>query len=564
MNTGKPTTTRIGVTLVLVSTVVVLAGLAQQRTPSFDPQALVSHIQTLASDRFEGRAPASRGEELTVQYLVERFKAAGLQPGNPDGTFIQPVPLVSLTPDPSMRLRLTARQGTRDARFRDDFVAWTRRVSESVSVSDADMVFVGYGVTAPEYGWDDFKGADLSGKMLVVLVGDPPVPDSMNPAQLDPRVFGGRAMTYYGRWTYKFDMGAQQRAAGVLIVHETEAAGYPYSVVQGMGGERFGLITPDNGSSLAAVEGWMSVDEARRVFAASGLDFGALKQAAASRAFTPVPLNTRASVTVRNTVRRVDSRNVVARLDGSDPRLKDEYVIYTAHWDHLGIGAPVDGDSIYNGARDNATGTAALLELAREFARLKPAPRRTMLFLADTAEEQGLLGTEHYSTVPLYPLTRTLAVINMDGMNVHGRTTDLTVVGLGLSDLDDYVSAAAREQGRQVTPDAEPEKGSYYRSDHFPFAKRGVPSLYAGGGSSFVGRTADFAERVRRDYTERRYHRPSDEYHADWDLSGQIEDMQVLFRVGRAVADADRFPAWKPGAEFKAVRERALQNDRRP
>lgn len=558
-------TIRTSLRVAVIGTLSLVAGgvSGQGTLPVFAPDGLIAHIRTLASDEYEGRAPASRGEDLTVDYLVAQFKSLGLRPGNPDGSYIQPVPLVSLIPDPSMTLETRTGNSVSSARFRDDFVAWTRRVSETVSVTDADMVFVGYGAVAPEYGWDDYKGVDLKGKFLVMLVGDPPVPDPNAPGQLDPKTFGGRAMTYYGRWTYKFDIAAEKQAAGAIIVHETEPAGYPFSVVQGMGGERFGLVTADKGNGLAAVEGWMSSELARSLFARAGRNYDELKRSAASRTFAPVSLGTTASVTVRSTIRAVNSRNVVARLDGSDPVLRNEFVIYSAHWDHLGVGTPVNGDRIYNGAQDNASGTAALLEIARAFAAARPAPKRSILFLADTAEEQGLLGTEHYGAAPLYPLERTLAVINMDSMNVRGRTSDMTVIGLGLSELDDYVAEAVKAQERHIAGDPEPETGRYYRSDHFPFAKRGVPSLNAGGGSLFVGRPAGYAEAVRREYTDQRYHRPSDEYESSWDLSGLIEDMQVLFQVGRRVSDAERFPAWKDGAEFKATRERMLA-ERRP
>jgi Zn-dependent M28 family amino/carboxypeptidase len=526
--------------------------------PTFSADAIVEHVKVLSSDKFEGRAPGSHGEELTIEYLVGQFKALGLKPGNTDGTYIQNVPLVSMTANPATSLSFKKGATGQKLTYRDDFVAWTRRVADRVAVENSDMVFVGYGVTAPEFNWDDYKGTDLAGKTMVILVGDPPVPDPADASRLDPKTFGGRAMTYYGRWTYKYEIGAEKKAAAVLIVHETEPAGYPFSVVQGMGGEKFDLLTPDKNMGRAAVEGWISLDKARALFAMAGQDFDALKRQAATRAFKPVPLGVQASISIESSIRTVDSRNVVGKLEGSDPKLKDEYVIYTAHWDHFGIGVPVNGDRIYNGALDNASGTAALIEMARAFTKVQPAPKRSVLFVSVTGEEQGLLGSEYYATNPIYPLARTLAVINMDSMNIYGRTKDMTVVGLGNTDLDDYTAAAARELGREIKGDPAPERGGYYRSDHFPFAKQGVPALNAGGGSDFIGKPPDYAKQIREAYTSKHYHQPSDEYRPDWDLSGALEDLQVLFRVGYRVAGADRFPAWKPGTEFKAKRERML------
>ena len=527
--------------------------------PAVSPQAIVDHVKVLASDAFEGRAPGSRGEERTIAYLVEQFRVLGLQPGNTDGTYIQKVPLVGVTADPAMSLAFEKGTTSQTLAYRDDFVAWTRRVVDRVALDDAELVFVGYGVAAPEFAWDDYKGVDLSGKMLVMLVGDPPVPDPADPSRLDPKTFGGRAMTYYGRWTYKFEMGAEKRAAGVLLVHETGPAGYPFSVVQGMGGEKFDLLTPDRNMARAAIEGWMALDRAKQLFTMAGHDFEALKKQAATRAFAPVPLGATASIVIRNSLRTVDSHNVVARLEGSDQALKEEHVVYTAHWDHFGIGAPVNGDRIYNGALDNASGTGALVELARAFTKVAPPPRRSILFLAVTAEEQSLLGSDFYARHPIYPLARTLAAINVDSLNIYGRTADLTVVGLGNSDLDDYAAAAAAEQRRRVGGDPEPERGGYYRSDHFPFARQGVPALNAGGGSEFIGRPPDYAKQIREAYTAKHYHQPSDEYRPDWDLGGAIEDLQLLLKVGYRVANADRYPEWKGGTEFKARREQMLK-----
>jgi len=526
--------------------------------PDIDGNAVLAHTKVLASDEFEGRAPGSKGEDLTVAYIEDQFRKAGVMPGNPDQTFIQKVPLVGITPDPAVTLTFRKGAAARQLAFRDDFVAWTKRVTDTVSVDRSELVFVGYGTIAPEFDWDDYKGLDLAGKTIVVLVGDPPVPDPADPGRLDPKVFGGRAMTYYGRWTYKYEIGAKLGAAGVLIVHETEPAGYPFAVVQGKTGEQFDLVAPDNNMSRSAVEGWITLEQARSLFEMAGQDFHAMKRAALARDFAPVPLGVTASISLRNTIRTVDSRNVVGRVEGSDPVLKDEYVIYTAHWDHFGIGEPVDGDAIYNGALDNATGIGGLIELGRRFAAMPARPKRSLLFLAVTAEEQGLLGSGYYPMSPLYPLAKTVAVINMDSLNMHGKTNDLQVTGLGYSDLDDYAKAVADMQGRTVKGDPTPEKGSYYRSDHFPFAKAGVPALASGGGIDYVGRPADWGQKVRDEFTANHYHKPSDEVRDDWDLGGAVQDLQYYWMVGYRVAQADKYPEWKPGTEFKALREEQL------
>ena len=446
--------------------------------PDIDKAAVLAHTRMLSSDEFEGRLPGTEGEELTVSYLVDQFKKVGLEPGNPDGTYVQNVPLVGITPVPAT---LVLKNGPQEqiARWRDDFVAWTKHFADTVAIIDSELVFVGYGVVAPEFNWDDYKGLDVRGKTLVLLVNDPPVLDSANPSQLDPKVFGGRAMTYYGRWTYKFEIAAQRGAAGAILIHETGPAGYPFQVVQdGFTGERFDLVTLDKNMNRSAIEAWVSTDAAKTLLRLGGQDFDELKAQAARREFKPVPLGITASLTLENTLRTLDSRNVVAKLEGADPARKDEYVVYTAHWDHFG---KRDG-GIFHGAQDDALGNAALIEIARAFTKLLTPPRRSILFLAVTAEEQGLLGSEHYTVAPLYPLAKTIADINLDSWNVSGRTKDLTLVGLGASDLDDYVRDAAAEQGRVVHGDADPEKGFYYRSDHFSFAKQGVPALAPGGG----------------------------------------------------------------------------------
>jgi Zn-dependent M28 family amino/carboxypeptidase len=527
--------------------------------PKIEPAAILDRIKVLASDEYEGRAPGTKGEELTVQYLETELKKLGLKPGNTDGTYIQKVPLVGITGAPAKPLTIAKGGSKQVIKWRDEMVAWTKRVADSASIEDSELIFAGYGVEAPEFNWDDFKGVDVKGKTIIVLVNDPAVPDPSDPQKLDPKTFGGDAMTYYGRWTYKFEEGARKGAAGILVVHETGPAGYPFSVVQGNLGEKFDLVTPDKNMGRAAIEGWVTLDAARKILKMAGQDFDALKKQAATRDFKPVPLGLKASLAIRNTLRTIDSRNVVARLDGSDPAHKDEFVVYSAHWDHFGIGTPVKGDKIYNGAADNASGVSSVLEIARAFTQVKPAPRRSILFLLVTAEEQGLLGSEYYSVTPIYPLDKTLANINLDSMNQWGRTSDLVLVGLGASELDDYVKAAAAEQNRTIKPDAEPEKGFYYRSDHFNFAKQGVPALDPDTGTEFVGKPPGYGKQKRDEYTNNDYHAPSDELKPDWDLTGAADDADLFFAVGYRVANADKFPEWRAGNEFKAKRDAMLK-----
>jgi Zn-dependent M28 family amino/carboxypeptidase len=526
--------------------------------PAIDTSRVLADITRLSSDEFQGRAPGGDGERLTVDHLIAQFKAAGLEPGNPDGTFVQDVPLVGLRPMVTSPFTLKQGGRARTLRVLGDVVPFSTRVAEEVSLTDSEIVFVGYGIQAPEFEWDDYKSLDVKGKTLLMLVNDPPIPGN-GPENLDPAVFGGKAMTYYGRWVYKFAKAAELGAAGVLVIHETGPAGYPFSVAQGMGGERFNLVTPDKNMNRAAIEGWISLEATTDLFTSAGLDFDALKSLAATRDFAPVSLKTTASVTLSQTLRTLDSQNVIAKLTGSDPVLKDEYVVYSAHWDHLGISTtPRDGDAINNGAMDNASGTAAMLEIARAFKAIEPTPKRTVIFLAVTAEEQGLLGSEYYASFPLYPLERTLANINVDGMNMWGRTSDLTVVGFGASDLDDYLAAAAKEQDRTLIPDPESEKGFYYRSDHFNFAKVGVPALYTDDGATYIGKPAGYGQQKRDEFNKRDYHAPSDDVKPDWDLAGLAEDATLLLAVGYRVAMAATYPEWKPGNEFRAVREKML------
>lgn len=530
----------------------------QAALESITADRLMEHITVLSDDKFEGRAPGTQGEELTVAYLEEQFRALGLAPGNPDGSYVQQVPLVGITTKSTASFRVNGKSFS--PRPLRDYVAMTRRVVPSVDVKGSELVFVGYGVVAPEYDWDDYKGLDVRGKTIVMLVNDPAVPDPANPGQLDPEVFKGDAMTYYGRWTYKYEIAAEKGAAAAIIVHETGPAGYPWEVVSGSwGAENFDIKPADGNMGRASVEGWITTDMAKELFAAAGHDFDELKAAAVRRDFQPVPLKGTADFSLTNSLREVESRNVVAKLEGSDPTARDEYVVYTAHWDHLGKDDSLEGDQIFNGALDNASGTAGLIEVARAFTQLPEAPARSILFLAVTAEEQGLLGAKYYASDPLYPLAKTVANINMDGINQWGRTEDIVIVGYGNSTLDDILEAEATARGRVIVPDPEPEKGFFYRSDHFEFAKKGVPALYVDAGTRFIGKPAGYGDEKRAEYTANDYHKPSDEIKPDWDLSGAVEDFQLLFMVGHQVATGDHFPEWKPGTEFKAIREEMLR-----
>jgi Zn-dependent M28 family amino/carboxypeptidase len=527
---------------------------------SFSGDRILEHIRVLSSDEFEGRGPGSNGEQLTIKYLEDQYRSAGLEPGNPDGTYMQSVPLVGITPDKRMKLTLTGHGHTLEPKFQDEFVAWSKRVAETSSI-DADLIFVGYGVQAPEFQWDDFKGVDVKGKILVVLINDPPVPDPADASKLDSKAFGGTAMTYYGRWTYKFEKAAQLGAAGCVIIHQSDRAGYPWEVVRNSwSGTQFDLATPDKNMGRLAVESWISSDFAAKLFRAAGQDLDKLIAAAARRDFKPVPLGIHAKLTIPNTLQTIESHNVIAKLTGSDPDLKNSYVIYTAHWDHFGIGPEVNGDKIYHGAVDNASGSAALLEMARAYKMLPRPPRRTILFLSVTAEEQGLLGSQYYAEHPLYPLARTALDINMDGMNVHGRTRDIVQIGRGVSSLDDVVDTVAAEQGRVVKLDPEPEKGFYYRSDHFEFAKNGIPAFDPDEGVEFLGKPEGWGLEARRKFTAERYHKPADKIQPDWELSGAVQDSQLYFLVGYRVANDPHMPEWKLGAEFKAIRDASLRS----
>jgi len=515
----------------------------------FDPAELARHVATLSSDAFGGRAPATPGEERTLAYLQTEFARAGLEPVA-GSSFLQEVPLVAITTDPAP---LTVRGAAGELALEPgaDQVAWTKRVVASSEIAASPLVFVGYGVVAPEYGWDDYAGLDARGKTVVMLVNDPGY------ASEDPALFRGRRMTYYGRWTYKFAEAMRQGAAGAIVVHETGPAGYPWEVVTGSWtGPQFDAPSADGNADRCAVEGWITEDAARRLFALAGEDWAAAKTAAGRRGFAPRALgDLRATIRLQNRAEHSRSYNVAGVLRGSER--PDEAIVYMAHWDHLGTDPDLPGDGIYNGAVDNATGTASLILLAEAFARLDPPPRRSLLFLAVTAEESGLLGSAHYAAHPLLPLESTVAAINIDGLNVFGPTRDIAVVGRGQSDLDRLLEEAAAAQGRRVEDEATPEKGYFFRSDHFNFAKHGVPVLYTDPGVDDRAHGPERGKRLQDEYTAQRYHKPADEFDPAWDLGGALEDMALWFAVGRRLADATTWPAWSSTSEFRALRPSA-------
>ncbi|MDH4045174.1 MAG: M28 family metallopeptidase [Gemmatimonadota bacterium] len=514
---------------------------------SFSTDDLTAHIAVLASDSFAGRGPASVGEDRTMAYLQAEFERLGLEPGN-GASWYQEVPLVRIAARPDAELSVRGQGAQARFRYGDDFVANSKHLDDAVGVADAEIVFVGYGIVAPEYGWNDYAGLDVRGKTVMILVNDPGF------ATGDSTLFRGHTMTYYGRWTYKFEEASRQGAAAAFVIHETEPAAYGWDVVRNSwSGPQFSLAAADANESRVAVEGWVTLETARAIVRLGGQEYDSLKVRAARAGFAPVPLGVTAAVSLRQEVLRSSSRNFVARLPGTDHA--DEHIIYMAHWDHFGTDPAREGDQIFNGAEDNATGTAGLIEMAKAFTSLAAPPSRSILFLAVTAEEQGLLGSAFYGEHPIVPLEKTVAAINMDGMNVLGPMRDVIVIGLGMSELDDYMVEAAAEQGRVVRPDAEPEKGYYYRSDHFSLAKQGVPALDPGSGQDHVEHGVEWTQQREAEYRAERYHMPADEMLDSWDLRGLVQDLQLFFTVGYRLSMNREFPNWRQGSEFKALRD---------
>lgn len=521
---------------------------ADQASP-FSKDSLAKYIQVLASDSFQGRKPFTVGETRTVDYLQNKFTAMGLEPGN-NGSYVQDVPMVEITPiaDPVMKVEGT--RGNVELHNSADYVVSTQRTDETISLDKDEVVFAGFGIVAPEYNWNDYEGIDVKGKVVLVMVNDPGFQSG------DSTLFKGNTMTYYGRWTYKYEEAERQGAKACFIIHNTAAASYPFSVVQNSwGSSNLFLDTRGSKNYHLALQGWVTSNAAQTLLHAAGKD-SSLIAAAHQRGFRALPLNEKLSTTVQVKAVYSKSENVIAKITGT--KYPNEYIIYTAHWDHFGIGKPdANGDSIYNGALDNASGTAALLEMARVFANEKPKPERTIVFLAVTAEEQGLLGSAYYAQHPVYPLNKTLAEMNMDVVNVWGRTKDITIAGQGQSELEDYLAREAKKQGRYIAPEAHPEAGHYFRSDHFSFAKAGVPAIDAASGVDDAAKGKEYGMKLKDDYTEHRYHQPSDEYDSAWTFEGALQDIQILFSMGNEIASADRWPEWKEGSEFKAIREKS-------
>ncbi|TCD08381.1 M28 family peptidase [Pedobacter frigidisoli] len=512
---------------------------------AINDSSLTKYLSVIAADSLAGRKPFTAGETKTINYLKTAFEQLGLEPGNGD-SFFQEVPMVEIKSVPEAKMLIKGKSASLSLNYLTDFVAGSRRVQDQVSVTNAPLVFAGYGIVAPEYGWNDYKDLDVKGKIVVVMINDPGFADST--------LFKGKNMTYYGRWTYKFEEASRQGAAGILIIHDTEPAAYPWTVVRsGWSKSKLTLQMADNGMNRTVVEGWITLDVAKQLFKMAG-QTDALFSAARKKNFKAVDLNLTTSLTVKNKIKKSVTYNVLAKISGD--KKKDEAIIYSAHWDHLGVGEKIHGDSIYNGAVDNATGVASLFEIASAFKKLPKKPERTILFISYTAEEQGLLGSEYYAKHPTFPLAKTVANINMDMMGIAGKTKDIVVYGFGQSELEDYAAASAKKQGRVLVPDPVPSSGLYYRSDHFNLAKVGVPSLFTGSGVDNVTKGREWGLKQVADFTKFRYHSPQDNFDAKaWDLSGIVEDVRMLFDMGYRLSNEDVYPKWKDGSEFKAIRE---------
>lgn len=529
-----------------------MAACAEPLTDRFDTATIAAslheHIAVLASDEFGGRAPATPGETLTIEYLQAQFEALGVGPGNGDSYF-QTVDVTEITANADTALTLRGNNYDAELAYADDMVVFTLQQVPEVAVLDSELVFVGYGINAPERNWNDYDGLDVSGKTVVILVNDPGY------ATQDPELFSGNTMMYYGRWMYKFEEAARQGAAAALIVHETGPAGYGWEVVRGSNtGPQISLKDDNLNLDRAKVQGWLTQDAAEALFTGAGLDYQTLKAAAARPGFTAVPLgDIRASVSIENTLRDSTSQNVIAAIPGT--ARPDESIIYTAHWDHLGIKPDEPGDNIYNGAADNASGIAGLLELAKLHSTQPTPPERTVVFLAVTAEESGLLGSQWYAQHPVYPLATTVANINIDNMSTIGRARNLIVTGPGSSELEHYLADTAAHFEKTIEDETHPERGYYFRSDHFNFAKVGVPALYAESGTDSIEHGRAWGEAQSQDYIDNRYHTAADEYDPTWDMGGAAEDVLIYYDIGNRLSFETSFPNWFEGNEFKPIRD---------
>lgn len=517
---------------------------------AFSADSLKLHVAELSHDSLQGRKPFTPGETKTIAYLQKQFKAAGLEPGNGD-SYIQEVPMVNIQTKAAADMQVTTSKGSFKLKGFDDYVIWTDKITDKVSFDNDEVVFAGYGVVAPEYNWNDYAGLDVKGKIVMVMVNDPGF------AARDSSLFKDKTMTYYGRWTYKFEEAARQGAKGCLIVHTTEGASYPFTVVQN-NWNASKLRLDDRGKSnvYTDINGWLSLPAAKKLVAAAGQDSTNFFAQADKKGFKPLALDLKLSTSVAVKTIFNKSQNVIGKITGT--KRPDEVIIYTSHWDHLGIGKPDEtADSIYNGAFDNASGTAGLIELARAFRSMKVQPERTIILLAVTAEEQGLWGSAYYAQNPIYPTSKTVANINIDGLNPFEKTKDIIIVGEGQSELEEYLKEAAEKAGRVIAFENHPEAGYYYRSDHFNFAKVGVPALYTSNGIDVIGKEAGYGEKREKEYTEKHYHRPSDEFDsATWTFEGGLDDLKLFFQVGKRLAFEEKMVQWKNGSEFKAIREK--------
>lgn len=513
---------------------------------AFSAKELRHDIEVLASDSLMGRKPFTLGETKTLAFLQKRFRETGLKPGN-GNSYLQEVPMVELTCKADPAMDVTGPNGSFTLKGYDDYIIYTDKDQKELKFDKNELVFAGFGIVAPEYGWNDYAGLDVKDKIVLIKVNDPGFYTK------DSTLFKGRTMTYYGRWTYKFEEAARQGAKGCLIIHNTEAASYPFSVVQNnWNSSRLHLDNRKKNVPYSDIIGWVSETTAMRLLNAAGKDSGLL-EAANHRGFKPVSLNLKLSTSLYVSSTYDKSYNVIGKITGS--KYPDEYIIYTAHWDHLGIGKPDEkGDSIYNGAYDNASGAAGLLQLAKAFKAMKPGPERTIIILSVTAEEQGLWGSAYYAQNPIYPAKKTVANINMDGLNRFEKTNDIVVVGKGQSSLEDDLSEATTQMQRYISFEVHPEAGSYFRSDHFNFAKVGIPSLYISTGVDVVGKGTAYGMELKDDYVANHYHRPSDEVGPTWTFEGGVEDLKLIFIVGKKIASSTQWPVWKPGSEFKSLR----------
>ncbi|MGZ3332472.1 MAG: M28 family peptidase [Gemmatimonadaceae bacterium] len=541
-------TVLIAAALLTITSVPRVGAQTDREASRITPQEIDAHLRFLSSDLLEGRAPATRGGRLAEEYIATQLQAFGVKPGVGDSSYFQRVPIDVVKADPSTIKVTASGKANANLRFTDDVVVWPGSATDASS-AHGELVYVGYGATAPEYKWDDFKGTDVRGKILLVLVNDPPA------TAAEPNLFGGKAMTYYGRWTYKYEEAERRGAAGMLIVHTTERAGYPWHVVVNSNSTEHRLLP--RVASLPApigVRGWITDSAATALLAQAGLSMTDLRRRAESRDFRPVPTGIIIDASMKNSVAHMSANNVVGVVRGIDPTARDEYVAYSAHWDHFGIGPVVNGDSIYNGAADNASGVASILTIAHAAAE-GVKPRRSQLFVFVTAEESGLLGSAYFGEHPTAPASKIVAALNVDIAPLYGRVRDLNVMGDNKSSLGPALAELVKSEGVRLSPDAHPEQGHFYRSDHFSFAKAGIPSVSIGGGDDIVGRPAGWGLAQSDDYTAHRYHQPSDEYRPNFDLSGATQLADIVYRFGLALGNARTIPTWNPDAEFRAMRE---------